>query len=72
MSNSILVSLLLGPELFAGLLIALPDAFYGLHRDQQEQYWQTSLTAVNQGERDPLKLAALFREPLPQLEAIRA
>ena len=72
MSNSILVSLMLGPEIFAALLIILPDTFYGLHRDQQEQYWQTCLTAVNQGERDPQALAGLFREPLPQLEAIRA
>lgn len=57
-----MVSLALGgSDDFAELLKCMPDEFFSLPSDGQEEIWKRILAAATRGERDCEKLAALAK-----------
>lgn len=50
-----------GSDVFAELLSCMPDRFFSLPSDAQDEVWKAIQASINRGERDCEKLAALAK-----------
>lgn len=54
-----MVALVIGQDRFEELLIRLPDEFFGLSAESKAWVWDQLLHEVNQGIKDPRRLAEM-------------